>query len=341
MSKLPIMGKNVKLKDIARELNLSKTTVSFVLSGIGDEKGISKATQAKILDYSQAINYRPNQLAQSLTSGITNTIGLIVPSIGDAFYAKLVKEIEKEAEKRGYVILISSSERDSRREMNLIYTMRAKQVDGLVIAPTDNCKKEVEKLLEDNFPFVLVDRICLELDTNYVIIDDEESSYKLVRNLIDKGRRKIAFLTTDTKGSAILNRAKGYHRALKDAGTTLDGSLVIKVPRENYSAYTGDILRELFENHPDIDGFFFAAHYLASETMLYMYKNGMDISSFGLATIHDNPVVEALAPNMSVAKIPLDVMAGKAVNILWTNMKKKGVNEMSGTVIPAKIVIKD
>jgi len=228
---------SITINDIAKSLNLSKTTVSFVLSGIGTKKGVSKNTQERILDYAKSVNYQPNHLARSLIKGKSNMIGVLVPSIGDSFYAKFLKELEHEAEKRGYIMIMSSSERIPEREVKLIAAMRSKQVDGLIIAPTEHLQNEMNKLLNDNFPFVLIDRFYPDVNTNYVIINDVNTTYRLVRNLIDKGRRRIAFITVDTKISALADRLTGYKNALDAANIPFDPELYCELPRDNYPTY--------------------------------------------------------------------------------------------------------
>ncbi len=332
---------SITIKDIAKELNLSKTTISFVLSGIGAEKGVSKKTQERILSYVESINYQPNQLARSLIRGVTNTIGVLVPSIGDSFYAKLLKEIEREAEKEGYIIIISSSERMPEREIKLIRAMRAEQVDGLIIAPTEHLREEMNKLLVDNFPFILIDRFYPDLNTNYVVLNDVNAFYRLIRNLVDKGKKRIAFITADTKVSALTDRLAGYKNALESAGIPFDPAIYCEVPRNDYPLYIEDILDKLFRENPDVDALCFTAHYLASEAVMYMYKKNIDISSYGLATIHDNPIIEVLSPKMSVARIPLDAIGRSAVGILIEDIKAGGKSPKVGSIVSAEIAIND
>ena len=123
------------LKDIAKELRISTTTVSWVLSNQGTQKRISKATQDKILRCAAEMNYRPNLLARSLNTGRTGTIGLILPSISDAFYSQVAKAVETEAEKCGYTLMICSSESELERENRMIRMFKAKQVDGMQVIP--------------------------------------------------------------------------------------------------------------------------------------------------------------------------------------------------------------
>ena len=184
------------LKDIAETLKLSKTTISWVLSGKGDEKGISLATQEKVFQCAKQLNYQPNLLARSLNTGISGTIGLIIPDITDSFYSKVARSIEKEAETQGYSLMICSSESEIERENRMIRLFKAKQVDGIIVAPTKVSKIEIQNLVKEGYPLVLFDRYFPEMQTNYIIIDNEGSSYELVKKMIDNGSSKIAIITS-------------------------------------------------------------------------------------------------------------------------------------------------
>ena len=112
------------LKDIACKLNLSKTTVSWVLSGQGDKKGISAETQSRVLACARSLAYEPNLLARSLNTGVSKTIGLILPSISDTFFAHIADRIESEAEREGYSLMIAGSNSETERENALIRLFR-------------------------------------------------------------------------------------------------------------------------------------------------------------------------------------------------------------------------
>lgn len=213
------------LKDIAETLNLSKTTVSWVLSGRADEKGISAATQQRVSRCAQRLNYRPNLLARSLNTGESGMIGLILPSISDSFYSQVAREVEMEVEEHGYSLMICSSESEPERENRMIRLFRAKQVDGLIIAPTVRSGEEIRRLVDESFPFVVFDRRFPKLDTHCVLIDNERSSYALVRRLTEDGFRRIAVITTNSHLETMDARRAGYGRALADAGIAFDESL--------------------------------------------------------------------------------------------------------------------
>ena len=326
------------LKDIANELKLSKTTVSFVLSGIGTEKGISSATQQRVRDYVQQVNFEPNRLARSLVNGNTNTIGVVVPSLGDMFYSELVMEIENAAQKQGYIIAICSSGHDPHQEAKMIRNLKANQVAGLIIVPTEHCREELVRLEANRVPLVLVDRYFPELDTNYVVADEYRATVTLLENLL-KTRRRIAFITPDTGVSAITIRKEAYVDTLRKAGMEVDEKLVCCVRRSDYRADVVRALDRLFEEVPDVDAFFFTTHYLASETMLYMHQRGIDNTRFGLACFHGSLVVDALAPSMSIARIPLERYGSCAVEILLASKNAREKFEKVHKVLPSQIVL--
>lgn len=330
---------NLSLKDIAKALNVSKTTVSWVLAGQGDQRKISPATQKRILDYAKAVDYQPNLLAKSLLSGTTHTFGLVVPSIGDEFYAQIAREIELEAEEHGYTLTFCSSEADPQRESRMIRMLKSKQVDGLIIAPTKRSRIEMEILVEENFPFVLIDRFFPELDTNYVIIDNEGASAELVERLLQKGKKKIACITTDTHLLVMNMRYDGYRRGLTEAGLPVLPALYGEVKRDEYETDIVGVLDRIFREIPDVDGFYFTTHYLGLEALRYFYKRGIDIQhKIGLACMHTTPSFEILAPQMEIAVQPIREIGKEAVGILLSEIENKPgeIKEKVQRILPVK-----
>ena len=325
------------LKNIAKVLSVSRTTVSWVLSGKGDEKKISKATQQRILEYAKEVNYQPNLLAKSLICGESKTIGLIIPSIGDEFYAQIARAIELKMESCGFTLTFCSSEADSAREAKMIRMLKSKMVDGLIIAPTKHSKNEIETLQNESFPFVLIDRFFPELNTSYVIVDNEDGCYQLTKHLLALGRKKIAFVTTDTNLVVMGLRYDGYRKALFETGNPLITDLYIEVKRSDYEKEIIQSFDSLFQNIPDVDGFCFATHYLALEGLRYFYAHHIDIKEkISLACLHGSPSFSILAPNMSLAIQPVEDIGEEAVNALIQNIKKKkNINKQ--IVLPLKM----
>ncbi|MBQ4279682.1 MAG: LacI family DNA-binding transcriptional regulator [Rikenellaceae bacterium] len=333
------------LKDIAQALNVSTTTVSWVLSGKGEQKGISKATEERVMKYAKELNYQPNLLARSLHYGTSHTIGLIVPSIGDLFYSSLARVIEQEAEKFGYALMICSSESDLGKENRMVDALRAKQVDGILMAPTKLSDEKIVSMLDDKYPFVLFDRYYPELPTNYVIIDNENSSQQLVSHLIRRGYRKIAIITTNTYLYTMDLRYRGYCNAYAAAGLTPDPGLYGVVEYGDHEVELERVLDRIFERVPDVDAFFFATHIFASRFFAYCADRGIGLD-FGFAALHEEPLYSVLAPNFNVATMPIEGMGHEAVRILLQNIKnrsgkKKADAPKQGVILSCSLKYRD
>lgn len=322
------------LKDIACKLNLSKTTVSWVLSGQGDKKGISAETQSRVLACARSLAYEPNLLARSLNTGVSKTIGLILPSISDTFFAHIADRIESEAEREGYSLMIAGSNSETERENALIRLFRSKKVDGIIIAPADASGCEVGRLAESGCPVVLFDRCLAKTDAGCVVIDNEAGSHALVRHLAARGFRKIAIITTFPHLPTMELRHRGYLRALAEAGLHADPRLYGEVAYAGYRQHVCDTLDRILAMVPDTDGFFFTTHILATEALRYFHDRGIDISDGrrGLACMHEGPLFRLAAPRMSVARFPVEEISAHAVRLLLRQIRE---SQSPGSVRPA------
>lgn len=324
---------NVSIKDIANALNLSKATVSWILSGQGEKKGFSEKTIKRVKEYAESVNYRPNLVARSLSLGFSKTLGLVIPFLRDSYYAQMAYYIEKEAAKQGYLLIVCSSEGDGNKEYELLYTLVSKRVDGVIMAPTKTEVKGIEYLQKLEVPFVLVDRYYQHIETNYVIVDNFGSAYELVQSLIRKGSRKIAALVSDAHLFVMKQRVEGYRTALHDAGIEDCFALEVFVDRLTYKEDVYEKLDCLFQEIPDVDGFFFTTHYLAMETIRYLVNKGVNYQRFAMGVFHTMDGLEVLAPEMCATMFPIEKMGQEAVNILLENIR-----EGKGFVLQNKVL---
>ncbi len=303
------------LKDIAKELNVSTTTVSWVLSGLAQQKGISEATAKKVLEYATKLNYKPNLIARSLNTGETKTIGLILPSISDSFYSEVAREIEAEARKCGYSLMISSSESDVNREDDIIRLFESKQVDGIIVAPTKLSKVEIQRLIDESYPLVTIDRYFPELNASYIIINNRDSSFMLTKHLVNNGCKKTVILTTNPHLTTMNHRREGYEDALRESGIIIDPNLYGEVNFADYEKHIYEVLDRIFKKVPDVDSFFFTTHILALAAFQYFKDKGIT-TDFELACIHEAPVFKIIAPRINVARMPIEEIGKKAVALL-------------------------
>src|SRR6478752_7101985 len=149
------MNKKASLKDIADKVGVSTALVSYVLNN-KKEGRIKKSVADRIRTVATELNYRTNQIAKSLKTNKTFTIGLIVSDIANPFSSSLARIIEDEADKSGYTVIFGSSDEDAQKSQKLIDTFVNRQVDGLIIAPVDNSIEQIKYLEQEGIPFVLV-----------------------------------------------------------------------------------------------------------------------------------------------------------------------------------------
>ena len=218
---------NVTLKYIAQTLDVSVTTVSRVLNGLGEQFRISAQTIELILATADKLNYRSNNIAKGLRLKKSSTIGLIVPDITNPWFAQLALEIEKEARKHHYNIFLCNSNDDLKIEKKCITLLQSWMVDGIVIAPLGLESEHLVKAAKSGTPLVLIDRYFEGVNLPYITSNDFEGSLEATQYLINNGHKKIACFQGIVGTSPNNQRVNGYRQALANNRIPFDSSLVI------------------------------------------------------------------------------------------------------------------
>ncbi len=314
--------KKVSIQDIANNLKLSKSTVSLVLNGRGDEKRISQETQERVVKYAREQNYKPNQLARGLSTGKSEMIGLIVPNISDNFYARIARRIERKARHHGYNVIFSSSSENPDREKELIYSMLDRQVEGLIIASTQKNQEEIGRLKKMKFPFVLIDRHYPEIDTNFVIIDNASGTTRAVEELIRAGRKRVAFITLEKGLEPIHQRLVGYLETMEAHGLEVEPGFVRELNYENYEAEMPQVIRTMVEAPVTIDGIVFATHYLTAAGLRELKKlNILVPRQVAIVSFDQMNAFDLVEPPITAVSQPVDEIGDRAVDILLNNLE--------------------
>lgn len=332
--------KKIFLKDIAKQLNLSKATVSLVLNGKGDEIKISQETQQKIINYAKEHNYVPNQLARGLSRGKSETIGLIIPNISDTFYAEIASSIEKKAETHGYTVVFSSSYESPKREKNLIRSMLNRQVDGLIIASTQQNEKEIELLKKNNFPFVLIDRHYPNSETNYVIVDNYNAVKNATQHLLRLGRKKVAFVTLKLDLEAIKQRLLGYKAAINEF-TKTDGHIIYKeLDPEKYKDDMSKTITDLITIN-QVDGIIFSTHYLTAMGIRELKSMEVKIpEEIAIISFDEMKAFDLVEPPVTCITQPREDLGYLAVDILLNEINKNKNEQKKNIVLQTKFKIR-
>lgn len=333
--------KKISIQDLARELGVSKTLVSMVLNGKGDEKGISKDTQARVIELARKWNYKPNQFARSLRLGKSNTLGLIVADISNIFYAKIARQIEDHASKFGYNLMICSSDESPEKETALIQMLRDKRVDGLILSSTLANSTQIRELVEEKFPFVLIDRNLPDLDTNYVLVDNMEGSFEAVEHLIKLGYRNIAQITISPSHlSTLRDRISGYRDALEKNHIPFNPELVREVSFNNVQANVYDILKELISPPHSIQALFVANNNLAMACLNCLHSMKLRVpQDIALISFDDIEFFSFSNPPVTAVAQPIEKICHNAVEILVHEIKEKDVPKKH-VVLPTRLTIR-
>lgn len=330
------------IKDIAKKAGVSITTVSFILNGKAEKMRISKEVIKKVEDIIAEIGFKPNQVARSLRTGNTKTIGLIVEDISNPFFSAIARLIEDKAYKKGYKISYSSTENNSEKAKDLIEMFKTRKVDAYIIAPVPGIEEEIRQLLSDRIPVVVFDRNLPELDLNYVVVDNFKGGYEATEHLIRKGKKNIAFVTVDVDVDQINNRFLGYQEALKHHGVPLNEKTLVKIPFDSTVADTNNRLKVLFEENPEIDAVFFSTNYLAVRALFFLKEIGKPINGdFSIVAYDDQDVFRIHTPPISVVDQPIEEIAEKIIDIILRELsadRSLPQTERTKVILPAKFI---
>jgi LacI family transcriptional regulator len=215
----------ITIKDIAKALGLSTSTVSRALRGSYE---ISAETRKLVLEYAEKLNYRPNPIAQSLKEKRSRSIGIVVCEIANNFFSQVINGIESVAYKKGYYVIISQSHESFEREVANTQYLASRSVDGLLISLSTETTdlSHLSKLHDKGLPIVFFDRITEEMPTHKVIANNFNGAYQATEHLIRSGFKRIAHLTISPHLSITKERLAGYKAALADNRIPFDESLI-------------------------------------------------------------------------------------------------------------------
>ena len=248
------MKAKATLKQIAKELNVSVSTVSKALN---DSPEISEQTKTRIKEYAKLKNYKPNVIGLNLKNRKTKTIGVIIPNILNSFFAKVFTGIEKVAEEKGYNVITCISNESLEKEINTLEMLSNGTIDGFILSVSEEAQKlhefnHFKEIINDGTPIVMFDRIVDEVECDKVVVDDFDSALNATQHLIDVGCKNIALFSSVDNLSVGKLRAEGYLKALQNNNIKINQNLIIRTDSEDDLK---DKIENVFDNNT-IDGIF-------------------------------------------------------------------------------------
>ncbi|KQT35476.1 transcriptional regulator [Chryseobacterium sp. Leaf405] len=269
--------KRASIKDIARIAGVSVATVSYVMNKKEGSR-ISEATKKKILEVAKEVKYTPNKIAKSLKMSKSKLIGLIVADISNDFYSNIARNIEDEAMKMGYTLLIGSSDETPEKFRKLMELFSEQQVDGMIVAPVLDSDEAINKFISEEYPLVTIDRYLKNVDIPGVMINNFEISEQICDHLVNKDFEEIIYVGYDTKLPHLLDRQDGFDKRISVSDIPAKRLLI------GIQNITEDLHAQLKEN---VD--------LSKKTAIYFSSNKLGIAGLRYLIDHNIKVPEDLS----------------------------------------------
>jgi len=336
------MKRKVTLKQIAKELDVSISTVS---KSLRDSPEISEDTRQKVQAFAKLYNYKPNLIALSLKNKKTKTIGIIIPEIVHHFFATVISGIEHVANKRGYNVIVTLSDESFDKEVINMEMLANGSIDGFImsLSKETQLKKDfhhITEVINQGMPVVMFDRITNDILCDKVIIDDNLAAFEAVRDLIKKGFKKIALITTVDYVSVGKLRTEGYRKALRNHEITVDEDLILKI--EDTENCDDQIEALINKTRPDA---IFAVNELFAVTAINAAKKlGLkvpeDISVIGFT---DGIISKYSSPSITTVSQNGIKMGNKAAQMLIERLESEDEEEehYKTEVIETHLVIRE
>jgi LacI family transcriptional regulator len=334
---------SITIKDIAKALNLSYSTVSRALK---DSYKISEETRRIVQEYADAHSYRPNLLAQSLKNQRSRSIGVVLCNIPNVFFAEVISGIESAANNSDYLVIITQSQESYEREMKNVQNLTWRSVDGLLVSLSTESEdlSHFSRLHEQGLPIVFFDRVTDQLQTHRVVADNSGGAYQGARHLIDSGYKRIAHVTSSPHISITRERREGYEKALQEAGIPLDESYI------KYCMHGGMLFEEIEKVMTELlalpdppDALLCASDRLTMGCYSIIHKKGLKIpDQMAIAGFSNFNSPELFCPSLTTIRQPAFEMGKTATEMLIGLIEsKRPPTEFIKKVFPTELFIRD
>lgn len=331
------MKKKATIHDIARELNINASTVSRALA---DSPRVKEKTKKLIQEKAAEMGYSRNHLASNLRTQRTHTIGVIVPNISRHFFSTVIGGMEEIVSEQGYNLIICQSHDSAEREAQLVDTLLANQVDGIIlsIATEQSDGSHIQRIEASGKPVVFFDRECKTIQGHNVLIDDFSRAYELTDSLIQNGCCHIVHLGGNSEASIYQDRLRGYKDALEKNNIEFQEDWVFKSRLKQLDGQ--EIAQQLLTKDKMPDAIFSANDVAAIAAMEVLQKAGIripeEIKVFGFS---GEPISAYTSPALSTVNQNPNLMGQKTAELLLDQINGTQL-PVHNTIIPSEIIIR-
>ncbi|MBB1194120.1 LacI family transcriptional regulator [Flavobacterium sp. SOK18b] len=316
------MKRKITLKQIAKELDVSISTVS---KSLRNSLEIGEETRLKVQAFAKFYNYKPNNIALSLKNRKTKAIGIIIPEIVHHFFSTVINGVEQVANEHGYSVIICLSDDSFDKEVLNMEMLANGSIDGFIISLSKETQfkadfHHITEVINQGMPVVMFDRVTNDVLCDKVIIDDQAAAYEAVQSLIDKGRKKIALVTTVDYVSVGKLRTDGYTKALLDNGIPFNENLILKIEDVNTCEIT---ISKLLEDKA-IDAVFAVNELFAVTIIKTANKIGLNVpKDLAVIAFTDGIISKYSTPTITTVSQSGVKMGNKAAKMLIDRLEAK------------------
>jgi LacI family transcriptional regulator len=327
----------VTLKDVAREAQVSTATVSRVINGHGN---VSDATRERILDVAERLRYVPDSAARSLSTGLTHTIGVLLPDLYGEFFSEIIRGIDQAARGRGLHLLLSGVHGSAEEAALAIRALRGR-VDGLLImSPYADAAFLAEHSAAET-PVVLMNTPVRGYGHSAFSVDNRGGARVMVSHLAAVGHRRIAFISGPENNFDATERLAGYREALRALGLEA-GERVLPGDFSEESGYRAaqSLLARQARAWPDA---VFAANDMMALGSLFAFNEaGVGVpADIALAGVDDIPMARFVTPPLTTVRVRMAELGARALERLAAAIEAPDATPASTETVPAELVVRE
>ncbi len=333
-------NRRITIVDIARELGVSSALVSMVLSGKGQKHRINKQTSKKVFETAKELGYNPNLLARALRTGKTGVLGLIVADISNPFFAMIARLLENEAYVNGCDVMFSSSDEDLDKFNKLGNAFITRQVDGLIISPVTGSGDIIAEWQSRGIPIVSIDRYISSLNIPYAVTDNYDASMEIIKFIIKKGYKKIAYVGKQSNLSSFTDREEGFIDGTKELDISPDNFTVFRLDYLIWEVEIREVIKTILNERFDI--IFFGQNVIGIEGLRIFNSMNIRIPDDIAVISFDNPeVFEFNKPSITCFEQPLDILAKKSFHYLRDLIEGKSGEKSMNQKFKGRLIIRE
>ncbi len=311
------MARPISIADVAREAGVSPMTVSRV---VRDKEDVSPKTRAKVLEVVERLGYQPNGIARGLVTQRTGTIGLVMPDVANPFFSDIALAVETEAYEENYNVFLCNTSEDPKREIDILNSLYEKRVDGIIVCSSRLPEEKLRESIQCCPAAVLTNRRLQNSDVSAVLVDHYQGGYDAARYLIERGHRKIGFLSGPDMSHGGYQRAEGFYAAATEAGVSLDSNWRIACSPTTEDGFRTTI--ELLTDYSDLTALFCYNDLIAAGALQACAELNLRVpDDIAIIGFDDIPLSALVTPALTTCRVPRFIVGIRAANLLFTKLK--------------------